>query len=354
MQNITIIAGFLTSLAISLAAIPSIITVALKKGLYGLPRDGGPEKVPTLGGLAIFAGAIVTLNLYADIALLPILPYITTGTLVLFFVGIKDDIVVTAPWWKLTGQILAALVVSLPGGLRIHDPGSFLGFGTAGVGTEVLVSVLVVIILINSFNLIDGIDGLASGIGMLSSAMFGLVFFGAGQLAWALMAAVLCGSLAGFTWFNVISRKKKIYMGDTGSLILGFLIALMALQFINLDSPAFFRLPITAPLGFVLALLMIPLFDILRIIILRIVQGRSPFRPDRQHIHYRIVDSGASHMRATGILLGINIIMIVLAFLLQGLEDIPLILLLLALAGFLSAVPVYIMKRKRRQNTRVK
>ncbi len=350
MPTATILAGFITSMAISLLAIPSIVTVAQSKKLYDKPqgRESGSVKIPTLGGLAIFAGIIISLCLYADIALLPEFPYLIAAAVVLFFIGIKDDILIIAPRWKLLGQVLVALAISIPGGLRIRNLNGFPGIYEYGEIIGVLITVLIVVSVINSFNLIDGIDGLASGIGILSSLLFGFIFFNAGLFTWALIAAVLCGSLMGFSWFNVFGQRKKIYMGDTGSLLLGFFQAVMVIRFLNMEQSTIMGLQINIPMAFVLAVLIIPIFDTLRIIIIRLVQGRSPLRPDRQHIHYRLLDTGLSHIRATLILVSINLIMIALALVLQGLGEVPVILILLVLAALLSFIPGYYIKKKKK------
>ena len=349
MQDFGILIGFLISFVICIIAIPSIIKVAISKGLYGINRKKTEKRqnVPTLGGLAIFAGILVSLNLFTDFYSFPELPYITAGAIGLFFIGLKDDILVTAPWWKLLGQILAALVICIPGGLRIQAPGSLLGLAGGGENLEVLITVLLIITIINSYNLIDGIDGLAAGIGMLSSIVFGIIFYRDGLTSWALMSAAIVGSLMGFLWYNVFSRRKKIYMGDTGSLLLGFLLSIMSVRFLNIQKPHGLFIEIQTPLALVLAVFIIPLFDTLRIIIVRIVQGHSPFRPDRQHIHYRMVDLNLSHRMVTGILTGLNFVMIILVVALQDLGELILIGLLVLMTLILSTIPTLVSKRKR-------
>ena len=349
MQIGTIFAGFLTSLGISLLAIPSIVKVAGSKGLYGTVREKDTEskKVPTLGGLAIFAGVIISLSLYTDIKALPELPYFIAGAVVLFFIGLKDDILVTAPIWKLLGQIMVALLVAMPCGLKIQDPGGFMGLELTGEFLEILLTVFVIITVINGLNLIDGIDGLASGIGMLSSILFAIIFYQEGEQEWALVAMILCGGLAGFTWYNVFSRRNKILMGDTGSLLLGFILALLTVRFLNLEQGYIWKWQIHNPLTFILAVLIVPLFDTLRIILVRLLRGQSPLHADRKHIHYRLVDMGLTHMQTTGILLGINLIMIFLALVLHRIGEIPAILLLLLLAAMLSLIPGYYLKKKK-------
>ena len=129
MQYGIIFAGFISSLVISLLAIPSIVSVARNKGLFDKPRGRvtGKEKTPTLGGLAIFAAILISLSLYVDITLLPEFPFIVAGAVVLFFIGIKDDILIIAPWWKLLGQVMVALAISVPAGVRIQNLNGFIG-----------------------------------------------------------------------------------------------------------------------------------------------------------------------------------------------------------------------------------
>jgi len=351
MQNIVILAGFLASLIISMIAIPSIVKVAIGKGLYGIDRnkEGKDRKVPTLGGLAIFARVMVSLNFFSDGDVLPELLYINAAAIGLFFIGLKDDILVTAPWWKLVGQVLAALVICIPGRLLIQDPGSIIGLPPGGTAVEVIITVLVIITLMNGYNLIDGIDGLAAGIGILVSLILGIVFWRKGLYSWTLMSAAITGSLAGFTWYNVFSRRRKIYMRDTGSLFLGFLLSIMAVKTINSINPQGLISQIQAPLSFVVSVFFIPLFDIIRIIIVRIFQGHSPMRADRLHIHYRLVDMGLTHLQSTAILLCINLVMILIIAVFQGLGEIALLGLLILTAIILSFLTSLAWKRFRNQ-----
>jgi UDP-N-acetylmuramyl pentapeptide phosphotransferase/UDP-N-acetylglucosamine-1-phosphate transferase len=213
-----------------------------------------------------------------------------------------------------------------------------------------VITILIVITVINGYNLVDGIDGLAAGIGLLASLVFGMVFHRAGLQNWTLFCAVVFGSVAGFTWYNVFSRGRKIYMGDTGTLTIGFILAVMVLRYLNLNSPAFFGSVIQTPVAFILSLLIVPVFDVFRIIILRILQGRSPFRPDRQHIHHRLVDTGLNHLQATGILLAVTLGMLGLTILLQGLREAILIVILIGMAALLSFLPGYLHKKKENQD----
>jgi UDP-N-acetylmuramyl pentapeptide phosphotransferase/UDP-N-acetylglucosamine-1-phosphate transferase len=345
----TILIGFLTSLAISFFAIPSIVKVARNKGLYGIPRDGKPKKTPTLGGLAIFAGILIPFNFFIGRENLPVLPFLTAGSIIFFFIGIKDDILVIAPWWKLLGQLIVALGIVMAGQLQLSEPARIIGIDHGGIILNSIFSLLVIVYIINAFNLIDGIDGLAAGIGMLSSLLFGIVFYQTGEQAWSLLAATVFGSLAGFSWYNVFSRKKRILMGDTGSLIIGFLIALMAVRLTGLDTGT----PGTAlqavlqnPYAFVFAALCIPLVDLLRVVLIRMIRGRSPLRPDRKHIHYRLIDTGLTHLQSTAILLGMNLTMILLFFVLKEIAAIWFMLMILVLLGLVFTIPERILRKQ--------
>ncbi len=349
----TLLAGFITSLAISLLAIPSIVKVARHKGLFAIDREkkAGTKKIPTLGGLAIFAGTIFSISIYTDITAMPQLPYIIAGAVVLFFIGLKDDILVTAPLWKLLAQILVALIIAMPAGMRIHEPFHGLGLTAHHEALEVLVTVLVIVMVLNSFNLIDGIDGLAAGTGMLCTLVFSMVFYREGLWEWALMAVVMCGSLAGFAWFNVFGRRNKILMGDTGSLLLGFILALLMVRFLDLENPGLWKRELQSPVTFVLAVLSVPLFDTLRIILVRLLHGQSPLHADRKHIHYRMVDLGFTHIQASGILVGINTALIILALALQEMGEIKGILLLLVISGLLSFIPGWFLRKRKNKHT---
>ncbi len=331
MQFGGIILGFLTSLAISLLAIPSIVTVARSKKLYDKPQGRTPRRreIPTLGGLAIFAGTIIPLTLFSDASEFQELPYIIAGSVILFFIGIKDDILIIAPWWKLSGQVLAAMIISILAGMQITSLNLFPGMCAPGHVMTILITVLVIVFIINSFNLIDGIDGLASGIGICSSLLLGWIFIQSGIVYYALLSFILCGSLLGFFYYNVFSRKKKILMGDTGSLMVGFISSILVIRLTNLEHPSLGGVQINSPLSLALAILVIPLADMTKVILTRIRLGKSPFRPDSLHIHYRLIDLGLNHLQVTAVLLMINAAMVSGVLVLQNLGEIVLTILII-------------------------
>lgn len=349
MQFGSIIFGFITSLAISILSIPSIVTVARTKKLFDKPQGRKPRRkeVPTLGGLAIFAGTIISLTLFSDVFQFPELPYIIAGSVILFFIGIKDDILIIAPWWKLSGQVLAAMIISILAGLQITSINMFHWMSEPGHTLAILITILIIVFIINSFNLIDGIDGLASGIGICSSLVLGWIFIQSGLMYYALLSFIYCGSLLGFFYYNVFSRKNKILMGDTGSLMVGFISSILVIKFIGLDNPSMAGVHIVAPQSLALAIFIIPVADMTKVIMTRLSIGRSPFKPDRLHIHYRLLDLGLEHKQATIVLLLINAVMVSVVLAFQNLGELLLTILIVSCTVFLYMLEWRIRKRKK-------
>jgi UDP-N-acetylmuramyl pentapeptide phosphotransferase/UDP-N-acetylglucosamine-1-phosphate transferase len=349
LQHGGLILGFVTSLAISIAAIPSIVTVARSKKLYDKPqgRKPGRKKVPTLGGLAIFAGSIIPLALFSDFSKFTEFPYLIAGSVILFFIGIKDDILIIAPWWKLSGQILAAVIISVLSGLQIVSLNTFPWLYQPGHWAGTLGTILMVVFVINSFNLIDGIDGLASGLGIFYALFMGFIFFRSQWMNEALLSVVLCGSLLGFFYFNVFSRKNKIFMGDTGSMAVGFLLSFLALRFIELEDPSLAGIKISSPHSLTLALFIVPVGDMARVLLGRIGSGRSPLRPDRSHIHYRLIDAGLTHGQATLTLLLVNAVAVILVLGWQNLGEVLLTVLVILYTIFLYLAACWLRNSKK-------
>jgi UDP-GlcNAc:undecaprenyl-phosphate/decaprenyl-phosphate GlcNAc-1-phosphate transferase len=298
-----IISGLLAFL-VSVESIPVIINISRLKNLMDEPgeRSSHTNKTPTLGGVAIFASILIGYFLWEN----PdggILLHLSMGALViLFFLGVKDDILVLSPTKKMAIQIATSALVIIGADLRLDNFFGILGIYEIPYILSFLLTVFVFIALINAMNLIDGIDGLAGGIGMLASGIFGVWFFLNKQYSLACLAASMSGGLLGFLRFN-FSRTSKIFMGDTGSLIVGYLLTLFAVKFIDLnvsarfDPNSYFSAPILA-----IVVLIVPIFDTLRVFILRIMSGKSPFIGDRNHLHHILIDIGMSHFQASFVL----------------------------------------------------
>lgn len=187
-----------------------------------------------------------------------------------------------------------------------------LGFNELPEGFGLALSYLTIIVVINSFNLIDGVDGLAASLGVLTMTVFGVYFFAIDYQAYALMAFAMAGSLVAFLIFN--HNPAKIFMGDSGSLLIGLINSILVIKFINVSNTPFVAVPVQSAVAVGFAILLVPLLDTLRVFGIRIFKGRSPFTPDRNHVHHLLLDSGLNHAAVTFTCVGLNIGFIVLAW----------------------------------------
>lgn len=340
----------LVAFLVSFSAIPGIVKIAREKSLMALPNGRTSHEIPTpnLGGVAIFAGVILSSVLFTGFGTAHELKYIMAGMLILFFVGLKDDLLPLPAYQKFIGQSLATLIILVPGDLYLHSLHGLLGIHELSYFSGIAITFVLFLALINSFNLIDGIDGLASGLGILASLFFGIVFLLNGSLAYAIMSFVLTASLLAFFYFNVFSKKNKIFLGDTGSMLIGLLVAILAIKYLNIENGTlFFHQNNTAP-ALLLSVLIIPLFDTGRVMMVRISQRKSPFAADRIHIQHHMLRLSNSHLAASLKILCANTLFIAIPLLFRNLSVEELTLMILALATALFNIPVYINKLKQK------
>lgn len=346
-SNLQVIIALLTSLFIASIAIPTIVTVACKKGLVAAPNGRSSHKgnVPVLGGLALFLGVGISTAMWTKAVDFPEVNGIFGASLILMAVGLKDDILIIDPSKKLAGEILAALLIVLFANIRFTSFQGTLGFHDLGYAFSIAFTVFVIVLIINAFNLIDGIDGLASGIGILVSFIYGYWFYQVGEISFAILSLALTGALTGFFYFNVLGSRNKIFMGDSGALLLGLLLAVLSIKFceVNLTDTSLYQMS-SAP-AIAIALLSIPLFDILRVFTIRIFRKKSPIRADKNHIHHVLLDLNFSHLESTMLLMALNFNLLLMAILLRSMNTI--VLLLLLLLAFLVFCMVMVMIRKR-------
>jgi UDP-GlcNAc:undecaprenyl-phosphate/decaprenyl-phosphate GlcNAc-1-phosphate transferase len=331
------------SFTITFLAIPVIINVADMKKLFDVPdaRKIHQVAITPLGGIGIFAGFVFGCLLTINFKYSSEFQYFIAATMVIFFLGLKDDILVLTPIKKFIGQVLAAFLIIYYGRIQIRSMHGFFGVHELPEMFSLLISYFSVIVIINSFNLIDGVDGLAGMLGLMSSALFGIYFFmnASGMEPYYVLAFSLCGSLIAFLIFNF--QPAKIFMGDTGSLLVGVVNAILVLKFIDPgDGPESVNPIVSSPaIGF--TVLMIPLLDTLRVFAIRIFKRRSPFSPDRNHIHHLLLDRGLSHRTITLLLVAINVSMVVFVYLARSLGCTILILSVIAIFFSFIAVAYY-------------
>ncbi len=303
------------SFTITFLAIPVIINVAEMKKLFDVPDARKIHQTPItpLGGIAIFAGFVFGCLLTIRFKDSFEFQYFIAATFVIFFLGLKDDILVISPIKKFIGQVLAAFLIIYDGRIQIRSMHGFLGIYELPEMFSLLITYFAVIVIINSFNLIDGVDGLAGSLGLMSAAIFGIYFLNVNMPSYYVRAFSLCGSLLAFLIFNF--QPAKIFMGDTGSLLIGSINAILVIKFINVANTTDVSYPITSSPAIGFTILMIPLLDTLRVFSIRIFKRRSPFSPDRNHIHHLLLDRGLSHRAITILLVSLNLILIGLVYL---------------------------------------
>lgn len=344
MENIIFSSGL--AFLITFFSIPVIIEVAKDKKLFDEPGERKVHNVviPTLGGLGIFAGFIFATLIGVPPSEASVLQYFIAAFMIIFFMGIKDDILILTATKKFVGQLIAAGILIKFGGIEIKDLYGIMGIHALPPTAAFLITVFTIVVITNSFNLIDGVDGLAGSLGLITSVIFGIYFYFSGQTLYAIMALGLAGSLVGFLIYNF--HPARIFMGDTGSLLIGLINSILVIKFINTASDPASAIPLeSAPaLGF--AILIVPLFDTLRVVSLRIINRRSPFWPDRNHIHHFLLDIGFNHKTITFTCVLANILFILMAYFLRF-AGTPVVMLALALVSTLIVSIVYY-KRPRR------
>ncbi|MFZ9660437.1 MAG: MraY family glycosyltransferase [Chitinophagaceae bacterium] len=315
-----ILLGSAIAFLITFLAIPIIIHVAHARKLFDLPDDRKIHiiPVPALGGVGIFAGFMIASLFIISFYSQPDFQYFYASMLVIFFLGLKDDLLVLSPSKKFMGQVIASFLIVYKGELIINNMHGFLGLNEIPQLFSYAVTYLTIIVITNSFNLIDGVDGLAGSLGILTTFLLGTYFYFNGDLAYSVMAFCMSGSLLAFLIFN--HSPARIFMGDTGSLLVGLVNSILVIHFINTAGSPNSVIPISASPAMGIAILMIPLYDTLRVFTLRIINRKSPFTPDTNHLHHLMLEKGMSHLSITYTMVGVNVFIIATAYFLRELN----------------------------------
>ncbi|MCE3281421.1 MAG: undecaprenyl-phosphate N-acetylglucosaminyl 1-phosphate transferase [Chitinophagaceae bacterium] len=328
-----IVIGGIIAFLVTFYAIPVIIKVADLKKLYDVPDERKIHKkpIPSLGGFGIFVGFAVALLLMLDFKLLPELQYYFAAFLIIFFLGIKDDIIVLSAQKKFIGQLLVAAILMFKAKLLITNMHGFLGIEAIKPTVQYFLTLFTIIVIINAYNLIDGVDGLAGSLGLITSAVFGTFFLLNNEYAYAALGFALAGSILSFLIYNFY--PAKIFMGDTGSMLIGLVNTILVIRFIEM-APSGSNLPLVATPALGFGILVLPLMDTLRVFGIRIFHGRSPFSPDRNHLHHILLDRGLNHRSVTLILAATAILFIAISYVAQPIGTTYIIL---GLAGLFFA-----------------
>lgn len=335
-----LILGFITAFLLTYTIIPIIIGVARERKFLALPneRSSHEEPMPSLGGIGIFAGTIVAIVLWTPFGAFSGMQHVLGAFVLIFLIGVLDDVLPLSPIKKFAGQLLVSVILAYKSNIRLSSFYGVFGVFELPELTSFVLSVVAIVGIINAFNLIDGIDGLAGSVGLLACVAWGIWFWGIEAEALSIIAFSLAGAIVPFLKYNF--TPARIFMGDTGSLLIGTVCAILAIKFIETN----YHLPLThvfrvdAAPSIALAVLILPIFDTLRVFVRRIVQGRSPFSPDKTHIHHLLLDFGLTHMQSTAWLVAANVGFIVLAVGLNPLGMVPVLVIELVLAIVITSL----------------
>lgn len=335
--------------------IPKVIDIVVYKRLMDNPneRSSHIKATPSLGGLAFYIVFILSLYFNDGFDTYHVSMSIIPGLTILLFLGLKDDLVVLAPSTKLIGQVAACVFVLLNYKFEVENFHGFLGIYNMPFWLGASIALVFMLTVVNAFNLIDGIDGLAASVGIVSFASFGFLFFLLERDFLAMSALTMCAILCAFLFFNLSKRdKRKIFMGDTGSMLIGFLIAVMAVRMLALEDEVLNKLPfnkVNIPI-ILMAMMIIPLYDTVRVFTIRILQGKSPFSADRNHLHHVLIDSfGISHRRASFYIAAIQGYMVVGMYILVKATNIWISAITILALGFLATYLLNRWTQKRNQ-----
>lgn len=348
----TPIAAFITAFFITYFSIPAIIRLSLVKKLYDLPDDRKKhgKRISPLGGIAIFGGLIISFVFFTAHLGNTTLNSVLVALFVLFITGVKDDLYPLVPYKKLLGQLISVAIIIFQGDIRLEQMYGLFGVYELPYLVSVSITLFFFLAIINSFNFIDGINGLSSSIGIVASLVYSLWFYYLNEPLFLTLALCIAGSQLAFLRYNFIDAK--IFMGDSGSMILGFFASLLTIYFLQANEKTDETLlkHIDA-MVFSLAVLIIPILDTLRVVFIRVfILRRSPFSADRNHIHHVLLDIGLNHISATLVLVGGNVFFIAFTFYMNDfLRAKYLLILILLLAIGLSQIPFLIKRNQKRK-----
>lgn len=326
---------------VSRITIPAILLVSEAKQLMDEPghRSVHSKKTPTLGGIGIFFSLVVVITSMGGLLDTKTLLLLLGGMTVLFFLGLKDDLLILSPRKKFLVQLLVTLVLIIFTDTRIMGFSGLLGITLMPYWVSVLFTLFVYILIINAYNLIDGVDGLAGLLALFACVAFGYIFIKTEEITMVTLAMATIGSLIAFLRFNFSSRKK-IFMGDTGSMIIGFLVSFFVIRFISeaqtFRASSFYD---SAPI-LALSIVFFPLLDTLRIFFIRaVIHKKSPFEADQNHLHHGFLKLGYTHVQTSCCVVLINAVLFILALLFKDFEIHIQFILLMGIGTLLYSAP---------------
>ena len=326
------ILAVVVSMVVSLYAVKKIIFITQKRQLYDIPdniRKIHGEQIPSLGGIGIFVGFLATAPFFINDGFKG-WNYLLISSVILFFTGIYDDVANMRPSKKLLAQLIASFITIYFADIRITSFYGLMDIGELPYWISLVFTTFCCTFFINVFNFVDGIDGLAGMSAILYAVVLGVLFAVTGMVSMSCVALCLAGATLGLLYYNY--APAKIYMGDTGSMLIGFIIFILSVLKLDLFNVAFvsdrFTFSGAQGLMLIIALLFPPVFDAIRVFIMRTMKGISPLKADRRHLHYYLLDAGFTHAQAAWALVSVNGGTIAIGFFLKNLHPALLIALI--------------------------
>ncbi len=327
-----------TSFFVCLVVVPITIRIFRTINLLDAPdnRKLHTAETPSMGGIAIFTGVFVASLFWMSWVDITAYRYLIASVFLMFLLGVRDDIVMLRARHKLLAQIAICSIVIVFADIRFESFYGIFNIYEFPYWASYLITLFTLIVITNSYNLIDGIDGLAGAIATLVLGFYTFWFYSVGDIALSLICCAFVGAIMAFLYFNW--QPSRIFMGDTGSMLIGFFLAIVSVYFINSNYYLSPTIPVKFPahISIAVGLLIVPLFDTIRVFTIRISNKRSPMVPDRKHLHHLLIQLGLSHSSATLILLTTNVLFFALSFLLQPYGNSLSIIVLICLALGLS------------------
>ena len=329
--------AFTASVIIAVFSTDHVIGFSHRKGIGDVAdeeRKIHKNSVPNLGGVCVFIASMFAYFAFSDYTLTLRPDKIFSISILLFFVGLKDDIESIKPWKRFFYEFSCAFFIIYATDVRILNLYGIFFIGELPYWASFGLTSIFIVACINAYNMIDGIDGLLGSLSLLGTLFFGVIFYNAGEWLWALLCVSVAGSLIGFLVFNW--QPAKIFMGNGGSMFIGTILACIALRIMQLDKFDSLFLTITMPFTIALSVIAIPIFDALFVVIIRLLHKHPIFKADNRHTHHRLLDLGLQHWQAVLILVFFNILIIAFAYFIQRTGALKSILFTLSFCTFLK------------------
>ena len=323
---------------------PAIAKMAIVRGLTDNPNARKLQKtpVPVMGGMAVFFGIIVSAGVTSIVFNSYALFTCVVTMTVMMYMGFIDDLVGIKPWIRIAIEVAVIGFVVIMDLVNINDFHGLFGIGKLPVYVSLPLCAFSGVGIINAINMIDGVDGLSSGLGIFISFVFGCVFFYSHDFTMAVMAFATMGALVPFFFKNVFWHLSKMFIGDSGTMMMGIILCIFCMRTIDNTSRVSRAYPNLGVIAFCLAALSIPVFDTVRVMLLRIYHGGSPFVADKTHLHHVFIRLGFSHIGTTACIITlefINVLSFFLSFWLGASVTVQFIIVVLT--SFITTVGTY-------------